>query len=65
MGIEDLFKDLEDGICEDVPNNDEVDPEPDLPGEHDMDNRERHKSCNHGPKKHCSVFDLLGVYIRL
>lgn len=60
VNIEDLFKDLENGICEDVKNNDEVDLEPDLPNH----NRERRPSCNQGPKKHWSVFDLLGVYIR-
>lgn len=60
VSIEDLFKDLENGICEGVKNNDEVDPEPDLPNH----NRERRPSCNQGTKKHWSIFDLLGVYIR-
>lgn len=60
VDMDDMFKELEDGICEDVPCNDEVDPDPDLP----YDDIERRPSCNHGPKKHWSVFDLLGVYIR-
>lgn len=60
VDIDELYKDLENGICEDVTNNDEVDPEPDFPDY----NRERRPSCNQGPKKHWSVFDLLGVYVR-
>lgn len=54
--VEDLYKDLENGICEVGPNEDEASPRLDLPF---VD-----RSRNQEPKTHYYFFDLLGVYLR-